>query len=140
MTQLDKFTFVPQVFWLVVIFFLLYYIIVEYSLPRLFKILHFRKKKILNLNEGSTGFCKESFFFKNSSDNLMVNFINNIKLLPETLAKVLEIEVSTSTSSSVEVNAHLNKILSTSADYEVLKDQLDYHSIVKNNFKSNKKI
>lgn len=44
MPQLDKFTFFPVVFWLLVIIFLLYNFIVLGGLPKIYKILLYRKK------------------------------------------------------------------------------------------------
>ena len=73
MPQLDKFTFSSQVIWLVLVFFGLYYVLVQIGLPRLYKILYFRKKKLLDLNKGSINFVSELHFFTNSF-NKKTNF------------------------------------------------------------------
>jgi hypothetical protein len=140
MPQLDKFTFVPQIFWLVVIFFFMYFILAEYSLPRLFKVLYFRQKKLLDLNKGSTLFCRESFFFQQNTDSLLTQLISRIKSLPEVTSKIVETEVSASTYNAAQVNSSLRRMLSQLSGYRTIKNSLDFYSIVRSTFKSNKSL
>ena len=49
MPQLDTATYLPQVFWLLVVFFIFYVLVLQFILPKLSTILKIRSKK---LNEG----------------------------------------------------------------------------------------
>lgn len=49
MPQLDKFSFVTQVFWLLVLFFFLYILLLQYILPAIYRTLKIRKEIIDNL-------------------------------------------------------------------------------------------
>jgi len=49
MPQLDKFSFVTQIFWLLVLFFFLYVILLQYILPAIYRTLKIRKEIIDNL-------------------------------------------------------------------------------------------
>jgi hypothetical protein len=49
MPQLDKFSFVTQVFWLLVLYFFLYIVMLQYILPAIYRILKIRKEIIDNL-------------------------------------------------------------------------------------------
>lgn len=62
MPQLDKFTFFPVVFWLIVIIFLLYNFIVLGGLPKIYKILLYRKKKMEYYSNIRENRAEEQFF------------------------------------------------------------------------------
>ena len=49
MPQLDKFSFVTQVFWLLVLFFSLYIMVLQFMLPALYRILKIRKELVDSL-------------------------------------------------------------------------------------------
>ncbi len=49
MPQLDIFAFRPVVTWLLILLFLLYNIVLATGLPRIYKVLSYRKKKIILL-------------------------------------------------------------------------------------------
>ena len=83
MPQLDKFTFSTQVVWLVLIFFFLYFILVQIGLPRLYRILYFRKKKLLSLNQGSVNFVSELFFFSNNLNSFLSGYVQRVKNFSE---------------------------------------------------------
>jgi len=59
MPQLDKFSFATQIFWLLVLFFFLYIILINYFLPAIFKVLKIRKEIIDSLVEDATRLADE---------------------------------------------------------------------------------
>lgn len=65
MPQLDIFTFVPQVFWLIVVFALLYFVLLGTGLPKVYKVLVYRKKKLESYAVSIERLNKEIFFVKN---------------------------------------------------------------------------
>ena len=62
MPQLDKFAFAPQVFWLVLVFFVVYLLVLKNGLAVLYRVLSFRKKSIQLLNLDVARFVVEATF------------------------------------------------------------------------------
>jgi hypothetical protein len=89
MPQLDKFAFAPQVFWLVLVFFVLYLLLLKDGLPTLYKIIVFRKRLILHLSVGTTLSLQESFFLNLFSSRFLINFFSTRNLL-DPLFKLLD--------------------------------------------------
>jgi hypothetical protein len=75
MPQFDKLTFLSQIFWMSLIFFLFYFIVMYYYLPRLARILKVRKKKLLL---GSQGVDRYSFETEKVSSNYNLIVRNSV--------------------------------------------------------------
>ena len=90
MPQLDKFAFAPQVFWLVLVFLLLYLLILKDGLPRLYRILLFRKRSILLLNTTISVLLVEIFIFRISLSKLITSFTVSRATSLENFYKVLD--------------------------------------------------
>ena len=97
MPQLDKFTFFPVVFWLLVIIFLLYNFIVLGGLPKIYKILLYRKKKMEYYSSIRENRAEEQFFLlKQHKKHLMEHgnklnqSITSINMTAETSMEVLK--------------------------------------------------
>jgi len=90
MPQLDRFTFVSQVLWLVIVFIGLYLILLKTGLPRLYKVLSFRKKKLESIREEVIGFEKELYLLDKGVKSLVLIFIKTLKVLPDQLGKIID--------------------------------------------------
>lgn len=89
MPQLDKFAFAPQVFWLVLVFFVLYLLLLKDGLATLYKILTFRRRLLLDLNLTSTTLAQEVVLIKLFSSRFLTFFLLG-KGVSETLFKLLD--------------------------------------------------
>jgi len=81
MPQLDKFAFAPQVFWLVLVFFILYLLLLKDGLSTLYKIIIFRKRLILHLSVGTSQSLQEAFFLNLFSSRFLINFFSTRNLV-----------------------------------------------------------
>jgi len=90
MPQLDRFTFVSQVLWLLIVFIGLYLILLKTGLPRLYKVLSFRKKKLESIREEVIGFEKELYLLDKGVKSLVLIFIKTLKVLPDQLGKIID--------------------------------------------------
>lgn len=90
MPQLDRFTFVSQVLWLIIVFIGLYLILLKTGLPRLYKVLSFRKKKLESIREEVIGFEKELYLLDKGVKSLVLIFIKTLKVLPDQLGKIID--------------------------------------------------
>ena len=71
MPKLDKFSFMPQIFWLIVIFFSLYFILLNIILPQLFSVIKTRSKLLSILKSDLLNFGnKELVIQKAYIDNI----------------------------------------------------------------------
>jgi len=140
MPQLDKFTFGPQVFWLVVIFFALYFILVSTGLPRLYKIFIFRKKKLLLLNKSSEKGVKETFFYQKTLTSLLENFLHKLRVLPENLNKAVEVELLNKENLELVHAERINTVLSKLHDLNSVKNSMYAAKSLEDWNLSNKKI
>ena len=90
MPQLDKVTFLSQVFWLIVIFVSFYLISLRYLLPTVGKILKVRKNKIEWNNKQLTSFKEEESFVTENYETVLRNsLIESQKLLTEAIQSSL---------------------------------------------------
>lgn len=90
MPQLDKVTFLSQVFWLIVIFVSFYLISLRYLLPTVGKILKVRKNKIESNNKQLTSFKEEESFVTENYETVLRNsLIESQKLLTEAIQSSL---------------------------------------------------
>jgi len=74
MPQLDVFAFAPQVFWLILVFFVLYFSLLRTGLTNLYKILIFRKKLILGLHSDVSSDIREIFILRSTFFRFLSNF------------------------------------------------------------------
>jgi len=93
MPQLDRFAFVSQVIWLIIVFVSLYFVILRTGLPRLYKVLLYRDKKLETLKEGVAGLSEEEGELNNKTRGLVLGFVRELKGLPEQVGKVLDNEL-----------------------------------------------
>lgn len=90
MPQLDKITFLSQVFWLIVIFVSFYLISLRYLLPTISKILKVRQNKIESNNKQLTNFKEEESFVTENYETVLRNsLIESQKLLTEAIQSSL---------------------------------------------------
>jgi len=90
MPQLDRLAYVSQVIWLIVIFIGLYLLILKTGLPKLYKVLRYRKERLKELNDGVIQGEKEVFFVGRSARGLILTGIGGIRPLVEQVGKILE--------------------------------------------------
>lgn len=85
MPQLDKVTFLSQVFWLVIMFFVCYILMLRYILPSIKSSLNFRRNFLKTLMSGQTTSVKEEAHVFKRYENLFLNSIeDSIKCLEST--------------------------------------------------------
>lgn len=86
MPQLDKITFLSQVFWLLFIFLSFYLIALRFLLPTISQILKIRRKKLESDSKQLTSFKEEeSFVIEHYETVLRKTFVECQKLLMEAL-------------------------------------------------------
>jgi len=90
MPQLDRFSYISQVIWLIITFLILYFILVIIVLPRLYKILRFRKTKIKQLRNNIINYEKELIFIDINIKNKVLEIYKILKILPEIFFKLVE--------------------------------------------------
>lgn len=93
MPQLDKFTFAPQVFWLIVGFLFIYFVVLKTGLPRLYKVLFFRKKQLELFSDNIDGLESELFFSEKAFEDNLSGVFLLIKNIRESYSKVLDSEI-----------------------------------------------
>lgn len=82
MPQLDKITFLSQVFWLIVVFISFYLVTLRYILPTIAQIIKVRKKKIEYNSKQLTGFKEEESFVTEHYESVLRNsLVESQKLL-----------------------------------------------------------
>jgi F0F1-type ATP synthase membrane subunit b/b' len=86
MPQLDKITFLSQVFWLLLIFLSFYLITLRFLLPTISQILKIRRKKLESDSKQLTNFKEEESLVTEHYESVLRNsFIECQKLLMEAL-------------------------------------------------------
>lgn len=90
MPQLDRFAYISQVIWLIIVFLILYFMLVIIVLPKLYKILRFRKTKIKQLKNNIIGFEKEVILVDNNIKNKVLEIYKGFKSLPEVFFIMVE--------------------------------------------------
>lgn len=90
MPQLDRFSYISQVIWLIITFLILYFILVIIVLPKLYKILRFRKTKIKQLRNNIINYEKELIFIDINIKNKVLEVYKILKILPEIFFKLVE--------------------------------------------------
>ena len=79
MPQLDIVPYSSEIIWLVITFFVFYFILVKKALPRLYRVLSFRKKKIFFVSTYVTTSLKEKLNYSFLSKGSMGLMITNLK-------------------------------------------------------------
>lgn len=72
MPQLDKFSFATQLFWFCFIFLSYYILVLNFYLPKLFKILRFRNFKLTTFSIGIKKYLNEEKLITISYKNLII--------------------------------------------------------------------
>jgi hypothetical protein len=92
MPQLDKFAFAPQVFWLVLVFFVVYLLVLKNGLAVLYRVLSFRKKSIQLLNLDVARFVVEATFLT----KFLLSFLSS-RAVADSVFKLSELFLTKST-------------------------------------------
>lgn len=137
MPQLDKFTFAPQVFWLILGFFGIYFMLLSTGLPRIYKILFFRKKKLELLFSEYKILDQELFFSEKYLNVFLLNSINTVKLVEDVSPKVLDTGLNTFLSKNTVESSNINILKSLDTSYllsdmslqRMLKNQTYYQNV-----------
>ncbi len=79
MPQLDKITFLSQFFWLSFFYLGFYFLILKYFLPKMSRVLKFRKRRMNTSQEGVTNVAKESGKVGNSYHTLLSTTLTTCK-------------------------------------------------------------
>lgn len=90
MPQLDSFAYGSQVFWLIGTFLTLYFVLLRTGLPKLYRVLRFRKAKLAELRKGVVDFEREIYFVDKGVRSAILNFVKPVKGLSERLGKVID--------------------------------------------------
>lgn len=90
MPQLDIFGFRPVVTWLLILLFLLYNIVLATGLPRIYKVLSYRKKKLFYYNTVKEDLDKENYYGIIIKKRLFNDFNKIYKNIPDNLINILE--------------------------------------------------
>lgn len=140
MPQLDKFSFSSQVLWLVIVFFSLYFILVQIGLPRLYKVLYFRKKKLLSLNKGSINFVFELFFFSSSFNLFSTVFLSKLRSSSDTIVSLPKDVLSSEHHYNLGLNEKISKVYSVPCSSDGIKNIFDTNYFLRRHFNSSKKV
>lgn len=96
MPQLDKFAFAPQVFWLVLVFFVVYLLVLKNGLAVLYRVLSFRKKSIQLLNLDVARFVVEATFLTSFTTKFLLSFLSS-RAVADSVFKLSELFLTKST-------------------------------------------
>jgi hypothetical protein len=117
MPQLDKFAFAPQVFWLILVFFVLYLLLLRTSLSTIYKVLVFRKRMIMDLSSSVTGSFYE-FFFLRLFVGKVITFFASTRTVTDPIFKLLDTNLHSLLGKDVVLKAARNSLISTPAVVE----------------------
>lgn len=90
MPQLDKYIFIPTVFWLVLLFLFFYFLVLRQGLPTIFKILRYRNKFLMEYNVSLDIIEKEVVLLKEASLNFDNSFIGIYKILADDVSRIID--------------------------------------------------
>jgi hypothetical protein len=94
--QLDKFAFYPVLTWVIVILFFLYNLLLVTGLPKIYKIFLYRKKKLEFYSQRRDFLAGEYYLLLKTHKKIFIEFISNIKFLPDVLVVPVEINLEIS--------------------------------------------
>jgi hypothetical protein len=89
MPQLDKFAFAPQVLWLTLCFFTLYFLVLRGGLPVLYRVLLFRRKALQLLSTQVVVFVVESTVLHTFVTKVITGFLSS-RFVADSLFKLVE--------------------------------------------------
>jgi len=125
MPQLDSVTFLPQIFWLTIIFYIFYVVVIRDFLPGLTRIIKIRKKRLEAAQKTSSEFTEETIKTTNDYENLIVTSVDDFKQVLNTTSQEGSEWLTLSTSSVEHKNlSQLNK------DYILLNGKIRSKSYV----------
>jgi hypothetical protein len=90
MPQLDKFTFFPVLTWVIFLLFVIYNILLVTGLPKIYKILYYRKKKVEHYSSKRDVLAEEHYYLLKTHKKLFTEFLNKIKFVPEVTVAPIE--------------------------------------------------
>lgn len=93
MPQLDRFTFVSQVIWLIIVFIGIYFVLLKTGIPRIYKILSYRKKKLETIREEVIAIEKEIYIIDKGVRNIVIRFLGALKVIPEQINKIIDLNI-----------------------------------------------
>jgi hypothetical protein len=93
MPQLDIFTFIPVITWLVIIIIIFYNILLFTGLSRIYKILLYRKKKLIAYNKLKETLEREIYFLIKINNKFFLNFSKLYKFSPHFINIYIEKEL-----------------------------------------------
>lgn len=79
MPQLDKVTFLSQFFWLCALFLGFYLVVLKNFLPKMSRVLKYRKKKLGQSHQGVGTMHKENTLVRSSANKVLENGLKNSK-------------------------------------------------------------
>ena len=77
MPQFDSVTFLPQIFWLTLVFFAFYMVVIRYYLPGLTRIIKIRKKRLEAAQKTGDEFATETVSATTTYEDLLVKGADN---------------------------------------------------------------
>lgn len=79
MPQLDKVTFLSQFFWLCALFLGFYLVVLKNFLPKMSRVLKYRKKKLGQSDQGVGSMHKENILVRSSANKVLESGLKNSK-------------------------------------------------------------
>jgi F0F1-type ATP synthase membrane subunit b/b' len=93
MPQLDRFAYVSEVIWLIVVFLVMYLVLLRYGLPRLYKVLRYRKDKLREISSEVGEVEKELYVLEQSVREVVSGSLRKMLGISERVNKLVEAEV-----------------------------------------------
>lgn len=90
MPQLDIFGFRPVVIWLLILLFLIYNIVLATGLPKIYKILYYRKKKLSFYNNVIEELERENYYNIVIKKKILNDFTKIYKNITENICNIIE--------------------------------------------------
>lgn len=125
MPQFDTVTFLPQIFWLTVVFYIFYMTVIRDFLPGLTRIVKIRKKRLEAAQKTSSEFLEETLSTTNNYENLLVKSTDSFRTVLNNTVQEGDSWVNSSVSTLEHTNlAELNK------DYILLNGKIKSKSYI----------
>jgi hypothetical protein len=125
MPQFDTVTFLPQIFWLTVVFYIFYMTVIRDFLPGLTRIVKIRKKRLDAAQKTSSEFLEETLSTTNNYENLLVKSTDNFRTVLNNTVQEGDSWVNSSVNTLEHTNlAELNK------DYILLNGKIKSKSYI----------
>jgi hypothetical protein len=125
MPQFDTVTFLPQIFWLTVVFYIFYMTVIRDFLPGLTRIVKIRKKRLEAAQKTSSEFLEETLSTTNNYENLLVKSTDNFRTVLNNTVQEGDSWVNSSVNTLEHTNlAELNK------DYILLNGKIKSKSYI----------